>query len=203
MVHTIKEEIPSTQGSVGGEDNPVSTVTAPIIAKSRGGVFGSSSDLQGNAPHGLKRLRNWIDHGGNVRLLAMTVAPIVLLLLFPVMIALRLLVLLCLPVSCLIPVYAIFKGAVLTNVHTTAKAALIILYLGALAFAVVPYFLVWPFYGFLEVFPACIMTIPILLASVPLAVCGCLAGGTIWFLSSSDFYSQHSYRASGLGAKKI
>eukprot|EP01054_Gregarina_sp_Poly1_P004607 Gregarina_sp_Poly_1__4606@NODE_2467_length_2082_cov_217_117122_g1562_i0_p2_GENE_NODE_2467_length_2082_cov_217_117122_g1562_i0NODE_2467_length_2082_cov_217_117122_g1562_i0_p2_ORF_typecomplete_len199_score21_20DUF373/PF04123_13/5_7AmpE/PF17113_5/0_17AmpE/PF17113_5/2_1e02_NODE_2467_length_2082_cov_217_117122_g1562_i05151111 len=188
----VKEEPYYVPGSMGaaGEEAP----SARVLAKPR------SSD--GETAAG--RLRLWIEHGGNSQMLVIAATPAALLLLFPVLVALRLLVLLFLPLSCLIPVYMIMKGVVLVHVHKTVKAGLILTYLGILAFCVVPYLFVWPFYGFLEIFPACVMTIPILLASLPLAVCGCVGGTILWFLSGSDYYSHHSYHmASSFGDKKI
>eukprot|EP01055_Gregarina_sp_Pseudo9_P001190 Gregarina_sp_Pseudo_9__1189@NODE_1783_length_1333_cov_97_996909_g1652_i0_p1_GENE_NODE_1783_length_1333_cov_97_996909_g1652_i0NODE_1783_length_1333_cov_97_996909_g1652_i0_p1_ORF_typecomplete_len202_score17_65_NODE_1783_length_1333_cov_97_996909_g1652_i067672 len=201
MVNQVKEEQLAGRSSVAGEDPDMLAAEKCINSRAAGDDFDQCGVSTG---HEANRFRIWIENGGNARLLIVAAAPLALILLFPVLVALRLVVLLCLPVSCLLPVYLILRGRVLTSVHSTLKAGLIVVYLGVLAFAVVPYLFVWPFYGFLEVLPACIMTVPILLASVPLAVCGCVAGAVVWFLSSSDYYAQHSYRAACLnGTKKI
>eukprot|EP01057_Protomagalhaensia_wolfi_P004335 Protomagalhaensia_wolfi_Nauph_80__4334@NODE_442_length_2516_cov_144_065402_g332_i0_p2_GENE_NODE_442_length_2516_cov_144_065402_g332_i0NODE_442_length_2516_cov_144_065402_g332_i0_p2_ORF_typecomplete_len199_score13_25Chitin_synth_2/PF03142_15/2_NODE_442_length_2516_cov_144_065402_g332_i06301226 len=177
-----EEELPAVRGSDGDIQEPF---REPFIALQRSGPTCEVS-----------RFWQWIDNGGNGRMILVALAPVALLLFFPALVALRLLALLCLPVSCLLPVYMILKGAVLNRAPPLVRAALVAVYLGVLAFCAIPYLFVWPFYGFLEVLPACIMTIPIFLASMPLAACGGIAGGVIWFLSGSDYYSRHSYRAS-------
>eukprot|EP01053_Blabericola_migrator_P005888 Blabericola_migrator_1__5887@NODE_297_length_10209_cov_136_062907_g244_i0_p6_GENE_NODE_297_length_10209_cov_136_062907_g244_i0NODE_297_length_10209_cov_136_062907_g244_i0_p6_ORF_typecomplete_len208_score17_31_NODE_297_length_10209_cov_136_062907_g244_i092189841 len=187
----IKDEnpIPSTlikRGSVGEAEVPSNDDVAQ--AHNFAAIERSASTCD------VGRLWQWIERGGNGRMIVVALAPLVLLLLFPLLVALRLLVLLCLPISCLLPAYVVLKGVVMASLPRTLRYGLVITYIAVLGFAAIPYLFIWPFYGFLEVLPACIMTIPFILASLPLAICGGIAGGVVWFLSGSEYYSLHSYR---------